>query len=33
MLRKDKNGLIKYNYPKLAAIEELDRVYKILESI
>jgi len=34
MLRKDKNRLIRYNYPKLAAIvkEELERVYKILES-
>ena len=33
MLRQDKDKLIKYNYLKLAAIEELDRVYKILESI
>ena len=33
MLRQDKDGLIRYNYPKLAAIKELDKVYKILESI
>ena len=33
MLRKDKDGLIRYNYPKLVATqEELERVYKILES-
>ena len=33
MLRQDKDGLIRYNYLKLAAIDKLDRVYKILESI
>ena len=33
MLRQDKDGLIRYNYPKLTAIEELGKVYKILESI
>ena len=34
MLRQDKDRLIRYNYLKLAIIqeEELDRVYKILES-
>ena len=32
MLYKDKDGLIRYNYPKLAVIDKLDRVYKILES-
>ena len=29
MLRQDKDGLIRYNYPKLATIDKLDRVYKI----
>ena len=33
MLRQDKDRLIRYNYFKLTAIEELDKVYKILESI
>jgi len=34
MLRKDKDGLIRYNYLKIAAtIEELERVYKTLESV
>ena len=34
ILRKDKDGLIRYNYLKLAAIVEgLEQVYKILESI
>ena len=33
MLRKDKDGLIRYNYLKLTTIKELNRVYKILESI
>ena len=28
MLRKDKDGLIRYNYPKIAATQE----YKLLES-
>ena len=32
ILRQDKDKLIKYNYPKLAAIKELDQVYKILKS-
>ena len=32
MLRQDKDGLIRYNYPKLTATDKLDRVYKILES-
>ena len=33
MLRKDKDRLIRYNYPKLVATqEELERIYKILES-
>ena len=33
MLCKDKDGLIRYNYPKLVATqEELERIYKILES-
>ena len=34
MLRRDKDGLIRYNYLKITATkeEELDRVYKILES-
>ena len=33
MLRQDKDRLIRYNYLKLAATKELDRVYKILESV
>ena len=33
ILYKDKDGLIRYNYPKLVVTrEELERVYKILES-
>ena len=33
ILRKDKDGLIRYNYPKLAATqEELERIYKTPES-
>ena len=32
MLRQDKDRLIRYNYPKLTAIEELEQVYKIPES-
>ena len=31
ILKKDSNGLIRYNYPKLAATQEL-LVYKLLES-
>ena len=33
MLRQDDNKLIRYNYLKLTIIEELEQVYKILESI
>ena len=33
MLKQDKDELIRYNYPKLAAIDKLDRVYKTLENI
>ena len=33
ILRQDKDGLIRYNYLKLTAIDKLNRVYKILESI
>ena len=33
ILRQDKDKLFKYNYLKLATIKELDRIYKILESI
>ena len=32
LLKQDKNRLIRYNYLKLAAIDKLDRVYKLLES-
>ena len=32
MLRQDKDKLIRYNYLKLATIDKLDRVYKILKS-
>ena len=32
MLRQDKDRLIRYNYPKLAITDKLDRVYKILRS-
>ena len=33
ILRKDKDGLIRYNYPKLVVTqEELEKVYKALES-
>jgi hypothetical protein len=33
MLRKDKDRLIRYNYPKLVVTyKKLERVYKILES-
>ena len=33
MLRKDTDGLIRYNYPKIVATyKELKRVYKTLES-
>ena len=34
MLRQDKDGLIRYNYLKIAAITEgPEQVYKILESV
>ena len=33
ILRQNKDRLIKYNYLKLAAIVELDRIYKALESV
>ena len=33
ILRQDKDRLIRYNYLKLATIDKLDKVYKILESI
>ena len=33
MLRQNKDKLIKYNYLKLAAINKLNKIYKILESI
>jgi hypothetical protein len=33
MLRKDEDGLIRYNYPKLAAIsKEIEQVYNELEN-
>ena len=32
MLRQDKDRLIRYNYPKLAAIDKPNKIYKILES-
>ena len=33
LLRQDKDGLIQYNYLKIAEIEEPKQVYKILENI
>ena len=33
MLRKDEDGLIRYNYPKIAVTREESQTYKILESI
>ena len=33
ILRKDKNRLIRYNYPKLVVIRKESRTYKVLESI
>ena len=33
ILRKDKDGLIRYNYPKIIATREESQTYKILESI
>ena len=32
ILRKDKDGLIRYNYPKIAVIREISQIYKLLES-
>ena len=32
MLRKDKNRLIRYNYPKITVTKE-EKIYKILESV
>ena len=32
ILQKDKNGLIRYNYLKIAAIRETSQIYKLLES-
>ena len=32
MLRQDKDKLIRYNYPKLTAIDKLNQIYKILEN-
>ena len=32
MLCKDKDGLIRYNYPKVIVIRE-EKIYKILESV
>ena len=33
MLRKDKDGLIRYNYPKVAATKEESQTYEILEGM
>ena len=33
MLRQNTDGLIRYNYLKLTAINKPDKVYKILESV
>ena len=32
ILRKDKDGLIRYNYPKIIATREESQTYKILKS-
>jgi len=32
MLRKDKDRLIRYNYPKIAVIRETSQIYKLPES-
>ena len=32
ILKKDKDGLIRYNYPKLVATTKVEQVYKILRS-
>ena len=33
VLRKDEDGLIRYNYPKIIATKEESQTYKILKSI
>ena len=33
ILRKDEDGLIKYNYPKIVATREESQIYKILGNI
>ena len=33
MLRKDKDGLVRYNYPKIIATVEEEKTYKVLKSI
>jgi len=33
MLRKDKDGLIRYNYPKITVTREESQTYIILESV
>ena len=33
ILRKDKEGLIRYNYPKIIVIREISQTYEILESV
>ena len=33
MLRKDSNGLIRYNYPKITATKEESQSYKIPKSV
>ena len=32
LLRKDKDGLIRYNYPRITVIREVNQIYKLLES-
>ena len=33
ILRRDKDGLIRYNYPKITVTREESKIYKTLESI
>ena len=33
ILRKDKDGLIRYNYLKIIVIRETSQTYKVLESV
>jgi len=33
MLYKDKDGLIRYNYPKIVVTREESQTYKVLESV